>query len=378
MRVIPSEITSRSVSAAERSVFKALKDIADEKSVALHSVHLPRHQKKRVGEIDFVVIMPDLLLFIEVKGGRVRTEDGNWYYGPRGREEARESPFAQANGGMHEIERLLGARIGDLRNQGVASGYLVITPDVDLDRTTEFEPQQYLGTTAYNGGRGLALGIDRAIRFWLPRNRWAHTPISDTLRRKILDAIRPEFDLVPNLQSRLMHLDAAFERLTAEQLDRLDELESMPRLVWTGGAGTGKTFLAAEAARRKSATGTVLFTCASRTLATHLSLDLADQKVTVLPFHRLDEVRDRHFDHLIVDEAQDLMTFAELDELDNLLSDGLTAGRWLFMLDQNNQVLKTDSFDPEARDYLFSLGSVYGPMKRNCRNTEQIVSQVRT
>ncbi|AGP56135.1 hypothetical protein M271_23105 [Streptomyces rapamycinicus NRRL 5491] len=378
MRIIPSEISSSTKSRAERSVFAALKAIPDDQSVALHTVHLPRHDKKRVGEIDFVVIMPDILLFIEVKGGRVHQRDGKWYYGPPDREEGpKESPFAQASGGMHALEQKIGSLIGDLRNHGVPSGYLVITTDVDIQRTTEFEPEQYLGSTAFAGGRGLAQGMERATRFWLTRNRWARTPVRAALRTKMLEAIRPDFDRVPNLQSRLTHLDVVFERLTNEQLDRLDELESNPRLIWTGGAGTGKTFLAAEAARRKSAHGSVLFTCASATLATHLRRVVDDDAITVLPFERLDEVQGRVFDHLIVDEAQDLMTFESLDTLEALVPGGLAEGRWIFMLDQNNQVLTPDGYDPDAWEYLRPLGTVYGPMKRNCRNTVQIVNQVR-
>ncbi|MFE9887701.1 NERD domain-containing protein [Streptomyces scopuliridis] len=377
MRIIPSEISNNTRSQAERSVFAALKAIPDDESVALHSVHLPRHRRKRVGEIDFVVIMPDILLFIEVKGGQVQQRDGKWYYGPPGREDGpKESPFAQANGGMHEFDREIGALVGNLRDHGVPSGYLVITPDVDIPRTTEFEPQQYLSAGAYDGGRGLAQGIERATRFWSAQNRWARTPVSAALRKRMLEAVRPDFDLVPNLHSRLTHLEASFERLTDEQLARLDDLESNARLIWTGGAGTGKTFLAAEAARRKSATGSVLFTCASTTLATHMRQVLADHAVTVLPFERLDEVGNRTFDHLIVDEAQDLMTFDRLGILENLVSGGLDEGRWIFMLDQNNQVLRPDAYDIDAWEYLRPLGMPYGPMRRNCRNTVQIVKQV--
>ncbi|MFF7233361.1 NERD domain-containing protein [Streptomyces sioyaensis] len=377
MRIIPSEVSSSTRSRAERSVFAALKAIPDDQSVALHTVHLPRHHKKRLGEIDFIVIMPDLLLFIEVKGGRVHHQDGKWFYGPVGREKGpKESPWEQANGGMHEFEREMSALVGSLRNHGVPSGYLVITPDVNIPRMTQFEPQQYLGRDAYDGGRGLAQGMERAVRFWLPQNGWARTPVPASLRKRMLEAVRPDFDLVPNLQSRLTHLDVAFERLTTEQLDRLDELESNPRLIWSGGAGTGKTFLAAEAARRKSVNGTVLFTCASVTLAAHMAGILADDAITVLPFDRLDEVRGRTFDQLIVDEAQDLMTFEGLGTLEELVEGGLAEGRWIFMLDQNNQVLAPEAYDPDAWEYLHPLGSVYGPMKRNCRNTVQIVKQV--
>ncbi|WP_242577270.1 hypothetical protein [Streptomyces sp. A10(2020)] len=63
--------------------------------------------------------------------------------------------------------------------------------------------------------------------------------------------------------------------------------------------------------------------------------------------------------------------------MEKLLSGGLTEGQWLFMLDQNNQILAPETFDPEAWAYVADLGFQYGPLKRNCRNTVQIVEQVR-
>ncbi|MEV7733544.1 NERD domain-containing protein [Streptomyces sp. NPDC088921] len=378
MRIIPSEISSTTTSTAERGVFEALKRLPESMGVALHSVHLPEHRYKRVGEIDFVLITPELLLFLEVKGGRISQDGGNWTYTDRYDRSTtkREGPFEQANSGMHELERELGQAIGNLRNQGVASGYLVITPHVQLPRTTTFTPAQYLGMTEYDGGRGLEEGIRRAIRTWLRQSPWARTPIPDRLQTRILEAIRPDFDLVPNLRSRITELEVRFERLTAEQYDRIDELAENDRLLWSGGAGTGKTFLAVEAARRKSARGSVLFTCASRTLAAYVSKVLDGEDVVVLPFERLNEVKGQVFDQLIVDEAQDLMTFEHLGRLEELLTGGLEYGRWIFLLDRNNQVLSLGAFDAEAWAYLRELGAASSSLSRNCRNTVQIVKQV--
>ncbi|MFE7037936.1 NERD domain-containing protein [Streptomyces atratus] len=380
MRIVPSEISSKTRSVAERSVFAALKAIPDKESVALHSVHLPAHHYKRVGEIDFVVITPQLILFIEVKGGGVAFRDGKWHYGRGdGHVDTRvEGPFEQASSGMHELEREFQAAVDGLRGRGAVGGYLVITPNVDLPPMTTYETEQYLGQTAYAGGKGLEAAIRRAGRYWPSkgRNRAAISPISAQLRGDILKAVRPEFDLIPNLQSRITDLEATFERLTAEQLERIDELEENPRLIWTGGAGTGKTFLAAEAARRKSAHGTVLFTCASPTLAAHVSSILSEDSIVVLPFGRLDEIQGRSFDHLIVDEAQDLMSFEHLGKLEELVEGGLDGGRWIFMLDRNNQVLSPEGYDPEAWKYLRELGAMTASLRRNCRNTKQIVKQV--
>ncbi|WP_406477364.1 NERD domain-containing protein [Streptomyces sp. NBC_01615] len=380
MRIIPSEISGKTRSTAERSVFEALKALPEDMGVALHSVHLPRHRYKRVGEIDFVLITPDLLLFIEVKGGDIHHNGGEWQYVNRygDVDTKKEGPFEQASSGMHALENEIGTAVGNLRDLGVAGGYLVITPGVDLPAMTTYSGPEYLGSTSYNGGRGLESAIRRASRYWTgkDRNRWARPPIPSILRKKILEAIRPDFDLVPNLRSRITDLEVRFERLTAEQFVRIDELERNRRLIWTGGAGTGKTFLAAEAARRKSARGDVLFTCASRTLAAHISHVLTRDTITVLPFDRLHELRGRVFDHLIVDEAQDLMTFDHLDRLEQVVDGGLGNGRWIFMLDENNQVLAPDAYDPDALKYLDELGVTYSALTQNCRNTAQIVKQV--
>ncbi|MFF9900335.1 NERD domain-containing protein [Streptomyces longispororuber] len=382
MRIIPSEVPNGKGSRAERSVFAALKAIPDDESVALYSVHLPTHDYKRVGEIDFVVITPQLILYIEVKGGRISHKDGRWGYE---RDNGTmvvlpEGPFEQASSGMHEMERELRRSVPGLRARDAVGGYLVVTPDVDLAPMTTYTSEQYLGQSAYDEGRGLEAAIRRAGRYWRDkgRNRSAISPIPASLRKEIVRAVRPNFDRVPNLRSRITDLEVEFERLTTEQFEKIDELAENPRLIWKGGAGSGKTFLAAEAARRKSAHGSVLFTCASVPLARHLAHILTDESVTVLPYEQLGRLRDRSFDHLIVDEAQDLMNFAALQRLDGLVKGGLEEGHWIFMLDRNNQILSPEQYEPDAWAYLRTLGATTAVLTRNCRNTEQIVTQVQT
>ncbi|WP_330823796.1 nuclease-related domain-containing DEAD/DEAH box helicase [Streptomyces bugieae] len=379
MRIIPSEISDKTMSRGERLVFAALKALPDSTGVALHSLHLPMHDYKRVGEVDFVLITPSLLLFIEVKGGRIARTDAGWEYQPRNRRPhfSKEGPFGQVSSGMHALERQLGQKLGNLRDHGVAGGYLVITPDVDLPESTEYAPETYLGARAFDGGKGLAAALHRATDFWLSANRWAATPMPKELRNRLLAEIRPQFDKVPGLKVRMSALEETFEKLTNEQLEKLDELQDNPRLLWHGGAGSGKTFLAAEAARRWAVHHRVLVTCASPTLATYLAQRLApEENITVLPYGALAEVAPGLFDRLIVDEAQDLMTAESLDRLGGILKGNLDGGRWIFMLDRNNQILSPERFDTDAYEYLQSLGSTSVNLSRNCRNTESIVNQV--
>ena len=65
---------------------------------AYHSLNLSEHEYKRWGEIDFLIVGPEGALALEVKGGRVRREDGIWTTTNRFDRTSHltESPFDQA------------------------------------------------------------------------------------------------------------------------------------------------------------------------------------------------------------------------------------------------------------------------------------------
>ncbi len=76
--------------------------------------------------------------------------------------------------------------------------------------------------------------------------------------------------------------------LTEEQYDRLDELEDNPRCLFEGAAGTGKTLLAVEYARRRARAGdSVLLVCFNRLLGAWLQEQLRGAAVTVGTWHEV-------------------------------------------------------------------------------------------
>ena len=82
--------------------------------------------------------------------------------------------------------------------------------------------------------------------------------------------------------------EARLLSLTEEQYNRLDELEANPRCLFEGAAGTGKTLLALEHARRADHAGSkVLFVCFNRLLGEWLHQQIEHSSVTAGTWHAI-------------------------------------------------------------------------------------------
>ena len=105
MRMYPPYIRDTG-SNAERRLFKILENLSPSNEwMAFHSLNLSRHEYKKWAELDFVVVGPDGLYVLEVKGGGVACNDGIWTFTDRYGEEHRrtEGPFDQARTGMYSL-----------------------------------------------------------------------------------------------------------------------------------------------------------------------------------------------------------------------------------------------------------------------------------
>lgn len=373
--MLPTELGYESTTTtSERRVHQALSS-SDLVGTALHSLNLPEHQYKLTAELDFVLVLEALILVIEVKGGQVSCRAGVWTYSDRAGHyrESREGPFQQATSGMYALRDRLRQRLGERWLDGVAFGSLVVTPDVDLASSFEWADETYCGRGPFD--RGIGQAVRRAEKYWLTRQPGARR-LDHEARSRIVRELRPDFDRSPLLDARAKALDAAFVRLTDEQFSRLDLISEAPRVLCSGGAGTGKTLLAAETARRQALSGrSVLFTCRSDVFAANASGVLAGTGVTVRA--RSDLGSAHQFEVLVVDEAQDFMSLDGLGALESSVVGGLAAGRWIMFMDQNRQAHLFDDFDPEALQLVGSLGAVPARLRANCRNTREIAFQTR-
>lgn len=380
MRMIPASCASRTSSPAERRVFSLLERTeltSAPGATCFHSLSLSRHDYKRVAELDFVLVDSRFMLVLEVKGGRIACEAGLWVFTDRYDAEHRrsESPFEQARSGMYSLVKRLRAELGPVIRR-FPVGYGVVTPDVDFSVVSvEWDPEMVFDAGTFRGASELAAPLERIVAYWTTKTREPEA-LSPPQLRRLLGLVRPDFERLPSLRNRADELDCAFERLTDEQYRQLDLITENARIVCEGGAGTGKTFLAAELARREAEAGrSVGFLTSTAMQRSFVASRLDQSGVTVLT---PDGLGARVFDVLVVDEGQDLVNLDLLSTLDQAVHGGLEQGRWRFFLDSNRQIGLVGRFDPEALDYLRTgCGAALARLTQNCRNTRDIVIQTK-
>lgn len=378
MRMIPScPLDTRS--RAELKVFDQLRIAFSgaERAgwFAMHSLNLPQHEYKRFGEIDFLICGPEGLFVLEVKGGGVSCRDGFWEtqnrYGQT--ERLTESPFKQAEGALHGLRRRLPASAAN----ALVIGYGVVMPDVqclpasaEWDRATVADARDFIQFERW---------LEKMIAHWRGKDHRKPTATHDQLRT-LRQFLRPDFEAVVQLHQSAQEVEKRIARLTEDQIGLIDIVEANDRVICSGGAGTGKTMLAQELAKRWSSQGMrVALACHSPWLKAYLA-KLATPAVSVTLVDSIHVTAKRagidQFDALIVDEGQDLLNMESLGRLDNALRGGIENGHWCFFLDRNNQSGLCGEYSPDAYDYLKSFAPAKIPLKTNCRNTLPILSRI--
>ncbi len=378
MRMIPRQ-PLRTPSKAEKNVFDQLRATfsSPDKNgwFAMHSLNLPRHEYKRFGEIDFIVCGPDGLFVLEIKGGRVSCHDGIW--GTKNRygesERLRESPFKQAEGALHGLRKKLPASI----SRAFVVGYGVVMPGVEqLPDSAEWDRAVLADGRDF---RQFEKWLERFIRYW--RAKDSRKPVASPKQLNVLQQhLRPDFEAVVPLHIPAHDVETRIARLTEDQLRLIDVVEANPRVICSGGAGTGKTMLALELAKRWGASGMkTALACHSpwlkrfleRNAVPGLTVSLADSIHVAARRAGIEK-----FDALIVDEGQDILNMDALERLDNCLYGGISEGCWCFFHDANNQSGLCGSYVPDAYEYLESCGPARIPLRTNCRNSLQILQQI--
>jgi hypothetical protein len=298
--VYPPTIEDAHASAAEKQVYDLLRRSLSDEFFCYHSKELLTSSRVglREGEIDFVILHASLgLLALEVKGGGLaRDGTGRWscLRADGSREELRKDPFAQARDNMHALVKLLRARLGSVLpgwegRLRLPHGHAVIMPDVRLDPGFT-APSGMARDIVLDSGSldDLEAAIRKAMEAWAGGRPALPAREFKRFRRHVF---HPALRLVPTMAGRVLQEGAVLRRLTDEQLRLIDATDQVPSARVEGPAGTGKTVLAVEKARRLAATGKrVCLICYNRPLAKAIRAmlgDEADEGLHVSTYHGL-------------------------------------------------------------------------------------------
>ena len=294
-RTYPDRPLRGTVSQGERKVFAALQDNLSASWTVLHGVPLlrPGREKTRLydGEIDFLVCHPAHgLLVVEVKGGGIACDHASERWTTtdyEGRTHEIKNPFEQARRNVYALaDELAENRL--TRTHPFPIGFAVWFPDVRL------------------GGRALGLATHyRALTLDMDALADPSEPLLHVLRSAILKPapappggngvaalvkhFAPSWQIPVRLGTLLKDDETALVEATHSQYRVLSQLRRRHRALICGAAGSGKTFLALEKARRLAGEGrSVLLLCYNVRLAEWLRAAAADLPgVDVFHFHGL-------------------------------------------------------------------------------------------
>lgn len=428
-RMLPSKI-SKKANSGETRIFEAIRDCKDTDGwYCLHSVGIARHERKRYAECDFVLITDSGVFCLEVKGGEVRRQEGTWIIGWPGKSyESKEGPFKQCQSAMQALIKELRSAKGLAFKNQIMFGWGVVFPDIDF---IEMDPEWDLDVVydRRDHQRPFSDFVARLAKY-TDKNEKTHgrkfpESINLTTRLSIVDEFRHDFALVPLLGDVLSESREELVKLSDAQFNVLKYAlnSANARTLCPGAAGTGKTLIATEAARRLGELGKkVLLLCFNGLLADQLSRapQIDHSKVLVKSLYRfmrgeiaaagLDhelaerersaESRDEffkgalpelfetallerdpigddmHFDALIIDEGQDILHSPVIDALGLLVAGGWNEGQWIVFFDPDLQSEVYGRFDESVLKNLSAQNAVVLPLDENFRNPEPIVEEM--
>lgn len=418
--MIPPYIHKDVSSDAERKIFGLLeKEEVLSEWHCFHSLGLARHQTKKYGEIDFLLMGREGIICLEVKGGGLKREKGLWTFVDRyGRETTKsEGPFRQASQAMFSLREDLKNKFGT-GIKSVSFGYGVLFPDIRFKKDSP-EWENKLIYDVNDRLNPFVKYVERLLLYWKERDKIRKEPLDSSLLEKLKNYLRGDFEVLVPLWKRLEDTEEQIIKLTENQYKALDRMAANPRVLFRGPAGTGKTLLALEQAKRMAARGKrVLLLCYNSFLGRKIESETAkitDQNLItaetvhgffyksiqkgsfIQEFKKAIEGKEpkeifnylypsyfvkslnmgsvTKFDCLIIDEGQDFLAEPIIQALDFLLDNGLENGRWYIFYDSNNQGELYHNFDETLLAKLKNFGAAEYYLDVNCRNTKPIAIQ---
>ncbi|EFQ84259.1 hypothetical protein HMPREF0063_10975 [Aeromicrobium marinum DSM 15272] len=241
------------VNATERRVWTALRDQLGPRDLLIANQAFTT--RARDHELDIAVVLDGSgVVVVEVKGGSVWCEDGHWWQAHRGGDH-RIDPVGQAKTVKHVLRDWVEESSAWMGRRRIRWAHAVAfphsefdrrfgTPDCSRDMVIDRDDLGEIATRL----RNLLAVQDSGYRVPDPSDALA---IHDALAGRFT----PKRLTSATIEEAVAHRDELVERLSAEQANILDATQALTRVEVRGGAGSGKTWLAVEQARRLAASG---------------------------------------------------------------------------------------------------------------------------
>ncbi len=410
MRMIPGFI-DESAPPGEVDLYRKLES-AQYGWTVIHSLDLAPSNHNRRTELDFVILIPDVgILCIEVKSHREIGFDGDRWYP----ESITKSPFRQAQDARFALRRRLLDRLASFSQVPVVHCCIFPRADFAVAPNLSIQPYEVMDRGRFEAcatGEALCDGLKTMVLRIIdadPTITPLKAPLSVPQVTDFVNFCFPIRTRRPEKNAEICYREEELKQLLREQQRPVLHLtEYNPRVLVEGGAGTGKSLIGIEVARRKAAQGLrVGYLCFNRLIgqwaASQLECDhhpllVGGSALSVLmsltgisvpdnpdddfwsdlPLAIQDRLtdpscaHDARFDYLIIDEAQDIIGRPDLLDCIRLLLDGgLDGGRYLMLGDFRNQVL-TGAAALETTLAAMRCYAARWVLTENCRNYKAI------
>lgn len=348
-------------------------------------------------ETDFVIFNPQKgIICLEAKAGKnIKYENNTWYYGS-GIEMKYGGPFNQAQKNKYELIRqfkehnfidiiqkckfIHAVWFPDITKDDICKIKLPLNADKRLILTQEAlcDPQKY---------------IDRIfdINIHDINTRLTNHDTSMILK----NILCPAFNLAAAASSDLQYKEIVYKQLIKEQINILNYIEDQHTAIINGAAGTGKTLIALEKARRCAEKGeNVLFLCYNRLLKDFLKNNYENDYIN---FYTIDELacricktqtadysllssilydyietKDFPWQHIIIDEGQDfgkndIEESNIIEYLEEIINSNDNVNGTFYIFYDKNQMINSNNIPTYLKDADCRL-----TLYKNCRNTKNI------
>ena len=391
-KIYPEIVEDYHGSYGEFQIFESLKQLPNDWYI-YHSLNWKDRSKNgRItwGEADFVIFNKNYgILVVEVKSGGISFKDGKWLQTRLDNSEINEmkNPFNQANRSKYKLIDEIDYKLpyGDRCFIDKAVWFPSISND-ELQKANlplEYDSKLILTKESLNNPLQSILSI---YNFY---NSTRYTMLSRNSENVILETIMPSFNLVPSASNIKDEADYVFYQLTNEQKKVLDFISDQQTVAIQGSAGTGKTFIAVEQAKRLSSDKKVLFLCFNKFLYYHLdnkcklnnvdyynlhtflsknsSDDISTDEKCLKALKSIDFANTLDYQAIIIDEAQDINDKILIEFYG--ICKRLNYNLYLFY--DKNQMLFQNKLPKCLEEFDCKL-----TLTKNCRNTLKIVQTI--